>query len=68
MKYKRQLAAAMEFLLIVTGTIIAVTYDAAKNEQSQTFRDIVPLLCTAALIMLALIVLIEIIASIKLEG
>ena len=68
MKYKRQLAAAMEFLLIVTGTIIAVTYDAAKNEQSQTFRDIVPLLCTAALIMLALIVLIEIMACIKLEG
>lgn len=54
--------------MIVAGTIIAIIYDTSGNKQSQLFRDIVPLLCTAALIMLAVIVLIEIIACIKFEA
>ena len=68
MKYKRGIATAAGFFLIVTGTIVALVCNAVHNRVSDLFIDIVSMLCMAALALLTLIVLIEIIACIKLEG
>lgn len=68
MKYKRQLAAISEFFLIVTGTVIAIIYDVADYRPSPIFLELVSLMCTAALVLLSLILITEIISSIKFES